>query len=76
LIPLEVSRVKEIIAMNRDGKEPEDLGSMMKKPVVKELGYGNVDGQDRLDRFDGKSRSKRKPKRKNNQNRNQRRKKR
>lgn len=75
LIPLDVSRVKEIIAMNRDGNEPEELGSMMKKPVVKELDYGNVDGQDRLDRFDGKAKSKRKPKRRNNRNRNQRRKK-
>ncbi len=69
LIPLKVSRVKEIIAMNKAGKEPEMLATIVQEPVKKEYDYGNVVGQDRLDRFDKKQGKKRRPKRRKSRNR-------
>lgn len=60
---LEVDRVHEIIAMNKEGKKPETLGDFefeeeLKKEAVVE-DYGNVVGQDDLTRFDQKSKGKR-----------------
>lgn len=63
-IPLPVDRVKEIIAMNKEGKMPPELLAEGKKhAVVKQPDYENVVGQDSLTRFDrqkSKSRNKRK----------------
>ena len=60
---LEISRVKEIQQMNRNGEKPDDLKDEaveIEKPVVaKVLDYENVVGQDSLTRLDDK------PKRKN-----------
>lgn len=71
-IPLEISRVKEIQQLNRNGEKPDDLKDEaveIAKPVVaKVLDYENVVGQDSLTRLDDKtkrkksSRSRNKPK--------------
>lgn len=64
-IPLGDDRVKEIIAMNKAGKEPEDLQDFMEIVEVEELpDYDNVVGQDSLTRFDNKNRNKRRKKKK------------
>ena len=67
-IQLSVERVKEILAMNAEGKKPEDLTEKVihTKPVEKKHDYENVVGQDSLTRFD-KSKNKR---RNNNKRRN------
>ena len=65
-IPLSVDRVKEIIALNKEDKKPEDLKAFIKTAPQEVLpDYENVVGQDSLTRFD-----KPKKKRGNNQNRN------
>jgi len=65
-IPLSVDRVKEIIALNKEDKRPEDLKAFIKTALQEVLpDYENVVGQDSLTRFD-----KPKKKRGNNQNRN------
>jgi cell fate regulator YaaT (PSP1 superfamily) len=65
-IPLEVDRVKEVIAMNENGKPVDDLGQFKFVEVVekKELTFDNVVGQDDLTRFDNQNKKKRKKKRK------------
>jgi cell fate regulator YaaT (PSP1 superfamily) len=67
-IPLEISRVKEIQQLNKDGVKPDDLKEEaveIDKPIIaKVLDYENVVGQDSLTRLDDKS-AKRK---KNNRN--------
>lgn len=65
-----VDRVKEVIAMNRKGHRPDKLGDATKVPVVQEVGYSNVVGQDDLTRFDDKNRQKNRNK-KHNRDRNQ-----
>jgi cell fate regulator YaaT (PSP1 superfamily) len=54
-IPVPVQRVKEIIAMNKEGKKPATL-LIHKDPVFekKEPDFENVVGQDSLTRFDKK----------------------
>ncbi|HXC05693.1 MAG TPA: regulatory iron-sulfur-containing complex subunit RicT, partial [Bacteroidia bacterium] len=54
-IPVPVARVKEIIAMNKEGKKPATL-LIHKDPVFekKEPDFENVVGQDSLTRFDKK----------------------
>ncbi|MBL4625751.1 MAG: hypothetical protein JKY42_11530 [Flavobacteriales bacterium] len=68
-IPLSVDRVKEILALNKDGKKPGDLKGFVKIAKQEVLpDYENVVGQDSLTRFDKKK------KRSNNKNRNKKRK--
>jgi len=59
-IELSVDRVKEVIAMNRTGKKPDELrvASLVSVPAIKEPDYQNVVGQDSISRFDrGKNKS-------------------
>ena len=54
-IELSVDRVKEVIALNKAGKKPDELRSaavMSAAPVIKEPDYQNVVGQDSISRFD------------------------
>jgi cell fate regulator YaaT (PSP1 superfamily) len=53
-ICIPVDDVKEIIAMNKDGKIPDDLEYFAEtvEILVDETDYGNVVGQDSLTRFD------------------------
>jgi len=51
-VPLSPDDVKEIIAMNKEGKKPIDLKKYMVEVVVAEPDYTNVVGQDSLNRFD------------------------
>jgi len=51
-VPLSPEDVKEIIAMNKEGKKPIDLKKYMVEVVVAEPDYTNVVGQDSLNRFD------------------------
>jgi len=68
-IPLQVDRVKEIIALNGNGKKPGDLKEFAEfKEVKKEPEYSNVDGQDSLTRFDTTFKKKKKKKKKKNPN--------
>lgn len=57
-VPLEVDRVKEIMALNEAGKTPENLEDFVVTVENKEPEYGNVVGQDSLTRFDNKNRRK------------------
>ncbi|TXC85419.1 PSP1 domain-containing protein [Luteibaculum oceani] len=74
-IPIELNRVKEIIALNEKGEKPEDLRSYefsipteTAKPV--ELDFTDAMGTESLTRFDQKKKSKKKPSsRANNNNR-------
>lgn len=69
-IPLPVDRVKEVMAMNADGKKPADLlVHVQQKIAEKKPDYENVVGQDDLTRFDKKKSSK--PKSRNNKKRSQ-----
>ena len=51
LIPLSPDRVREIIRMNKAGKKPADLLEVQTF-VEKEPDYGNVVGQDSVNRFE------------------------
>lgn len=66
-IPLKAEQVKEIVALNAQGKKPQDLISPPKEelPKVPSPDYENVVGQDSLTRLDDRNRKKkkRKPKR-------------
>ncbi len=53
-IPLSCERVTEIIAMNQEGKFPEDLKDYSEVVVVEDVAFTNVVGQDSLTRFDKK----------------------
>jgi cell fate regulator YaaT (PSP1 superfamily) len=66
LIALSPSRVKEIIALNKEGKKPSDLKDF-DEVQVKTPDYSNAVGQDDLNRFD--QNFKKKKKRKNNKRR-------
>ncbi len=68
-IPMSVDSVKEIIAQNKAGNIPVDLGEILEKKAKQQekvLDYENVVGQDSLTRFDN---SKKKRKGGNNNNR-------
>lgn len=53
-VPLSVERVKEIVAMNKEGKKPEELRAAVRLivPKIKEPDFQNVVGQDSISRFD------------------------
>ncbi|TAL61557.1 MAG: hypothetical protein EPN85_04550 [Bacteroidetes bacterium] len=60
-IELSVDRVKEVIALNKAGKKPDELraAAQMIVPKFKEPDYQNVVGQDSISRFDrGKNKGK------------------
>lgn len=63
-VPLSPERVKEIIALNKEGKKPADLKDFAEKIVVAEPDYTNVVGQDSLNRFDSVFKRKKKKKKK------------
>ncbi|HVA98732.1 MAG TPA: regulatory iron-sulfur-containing complex subunit RicT, partial [Bacteroidia bacterium] len=66
-IPIEVSRVNEIIKMNKEGKFPVEFVKEQAPVVVeKKLDYENVVGQDSLTRFDQKRKKHKYKKRKKN----------
>lgn len=69
-IPIKPDRVKEIIAMNKEGKKPNDLKDFMEAVVVAEPDYTNVVGQDSLNRFEHVFKRKKKKKSSNNKGRN------
>lgn len=54
MVQLHVDRVKEIIALNKNGKKPADLNNFIRTEVTteEEPSYENVVGQDELTRFD------------------------
>lgn len=53
IVPLTISRVHEIIELNKGGKKPDDLNDFAFVEEVKaEPDYSNVVGQDELTRFD------------------------
>ncbi len=55
LVQLHLDRVKEIIALNKSGKKPQNLDKFIHfEPEIMEPQYENVVGQDELTRFDGK----------------------
>lgn len=69
LMMLSPDRVKEIIAMNKDGVKPKDLTEFVQKEKVEVVSdYENVVGQDSLNRFEHAFKSKKKKKKPNNQN--------
>ena len=60
-----VLRVKQIMEMNKAGEKPEALLSAKElAPVIKQLDYENVVGQDSLTRFDSAKRNNKKKKKK------------
>jgi len=63
-IPLEVDRVKEVIAQNEKGKPVDDLTNFQYREVQveKEITFDNVVGQDDLTRFDNKNKGKKRRK--------------
>jgi len=61
-VPLQLDRVKEIIAMNKNDKFPEGLKGFMEIVEEVEPSYENVVGQDDLTRFDQKNKKKKKRK--------------
>ncbi len=69
-IPLEISRVKEVQRLNREGVFPEDLLEHREVEVkpAKVLDYENVVGQDSLTRLDERARKKKNKSRNNNNN--------
>lgn len=61
IIELPLDMVKEIIALNKNGDEPDTIE--LKNIVVEEkIDFENVIGQDSINRFDNKTRSKRRKK--------------
>ncbi len=52
LVPLGPDRVREIIRLNKDGKKPADLKEFVVPEKAVEPDYGNVVGQDSLNRFE------------------------
>jgi cell fate regulator YaaT (PSP1 superfamily) len=63
LIALSPERVREILAMNKEGKKPKELVDFsQEKEVFKEPDYSNVVGQDSLNRFEHTFKSKKKKK--------------
>lgn len=65
LIALDVSRVKLVQELNRQGQKPSDLKALEEKNVADKIpDYENVVGQDSLTRFDQKKKKKKKKKKK------------
>jgi cell fate regulator YaaT (PSP1 superfamily) len=66
-VPLHIEQVKEIQILNKEGKKPEDLKTIMADILPKEKSveydYENVVGQDSLTRLDETKRKKRSPNR-------------
>lgn len=63
-IPVEVSKVNEILERNRKGERPADLQEVPVEPTITKIpGYENVVGQDSLTRLDEKDKNSRKKKR-------------
>ena len=62
IVKLELDRVKEIIALNKEGKKPEDLNKFVSQEQPDEPHYENVVGQDDLTRFDTKFKKQRQKK--------------
>ena len=62
IVKLELDRVKEIIALNKEGKKPEDLNKFVSQEQPDEPHYENVVGQDDLTRFDAKFKKQRRKK--------------
>lgn len=62
LIMLDPERVREIVNLNRDGIKPKDLKEFTERIAVKEPDYGNVVGQDSLNRFEHAFKNKKKKK--------------
>lgn len=62
LIMLDPERVREIVNLNRDGIKPKDLTEFTERIAVKEPDYGNVVGQDSLNRFEHAFKNKKKKK--------------
>lgn len=73
-VPLHVSRVNQIIEMNKRNEYPEDLSEIVIQPriVEKVLDYENVVGQDSLTRLDERNRKKKKNNNSNRRNSNNR----
>jgi len=74
-VPLPVDRVKEIVAMNKEGKKPEELRAAAQQiiPKIKEPDFQNVVGQDSISRFDkNKNKDRDSGRNRNNRNRNRR----
>jgi cell fate regulator YaaT (PSP1 superfamily) len=61
-VPMDVDRVKEIIALNKQGVKPDDTGAIELEEEEDELGYDDVVGQDSLTRMDRKKKKKKKKK--------------
>lgn len=61
-VPMSVDRVKEIIALNKAGQKPDDVGALEFEDDEEELGYDDVVGQDSLTRMDRKKKKKKKKK--------------
>jgi cell fate regulator YaaT (PSP1 superfamily) len=69
-IPVPVSRVKEIIALNKNGEKPEILvETAASEPRRKEPDFENVVGQDSLTRFDRSKGNNKKKKKKGSDDR-------
>ncbi len=67
-IPLQVDRVKEILALNKQGEKPVDLNEYSSHvPAEKKMDYADVVGQDSLTRMMDKKRGKKKKKKKGGQ---------
>lgn len=69
-VPLTPERVKEIIAMNKNGKKPADLKDFMVDVAEEVPDYTNVVGQDSLNRFEHVFKRKKKKKKKKPQGQN------
>lgn len=61
-VPMDVDRVKEIIALNKTGVKPDDTGAIELEDDEDELGYDDVVGQDSLTRMDRAKKKKKKKK--------------
>lgn len=68
LVTVSADRAKKVIAMNKEGKKPENLLETM-TVSTREADYENVVGQDSLTRFDGKTQKPRRRKPRRNKNR-------
>ena len=71
IVPLEISKVFEVLELNKNGTIPKNLKNFVVVEVVEiEPAYENVVGQDDLTRFDNKfKKNKRNNRNKNNRNR-------
>jgi cell fate regulator YaaT (PSP1 superfamily) len=65
LVALTPERVKEIQQMNKNGNKPQDLKVYEEEVLSTEPDYDNVVGQDSLNRFDNKFKSRNKKKKRN-----------